>query len=116
MNFFHAKKELRCNACKGIIARGEEVVRITLKTNIGLIFHPDCFRQWNERIFVKRLLEWRKSSMPRPKIGRPQVPTLNRKKRRQLLSLKSYHLHAGHKDKVEKINEEIRRLEIRDSD
>lgn len=116
MNFFLAKQEHTCFGCKGDIQRGDEVARIPIKSrqggNIGLLFHIDCFRKWNDEKFVERLLNWRLSVTPRPKLGRKRIPTTDRKRRRQLLSLLAYHKKLGHTAMVKEIQWWIKELEL----
>ena len=117
MRFFFAKKDHICLHCRTEIKRGEPFTRLGISSRngtgqVGLLFHIECFPVWNEANFVRRFLTWRDNQIPPKKRGRPLVPTTDRKKRRQLLSLLTYHKKAGNIDRVREIENKIKELEV----
>jgi hypothetical protein len=72
----------------------------------------DCFSQHFIDKYTKSVLYWKQQLIPRKKIGRPLVGTIDRNKRRKLLSLRRYHeKKEGHEEQVMIINEQIKNLE-----
>lgn len=116
MRFFQVKKDsIKCRACEGYLSRGEVAVWLSVNMKGGdalynkfhLIFHPQCFRDWNDRIFLKRYEEFKASLIPRKKIGRPKIYQ-DGKTVHKLRMLQAYHQKAGHTARVEQLEESIR--------
>ena len=115
LKFFYAKHEHTCHSCKSIISRGEIFVRIQFnsrqRTSMSLLFHAECYSDWNVSVFNKKFLYWKEQQIPPKKIGRPLVPTSDRPKRRRLLSLLIYHRKAGNEERVLEIRKQIYEVE-----
>jgi len=122
MRFLYIKNEQVCNYCGAALASGEEAIVIRIRLHTGWIkpcfFHTDtCFQNWNNEVFVNRLLQWRQSATPRPKqrgrikIGRPTKYS-NSTLARRLKALLWYHRRLGHLDKVTELEVRRKALEI----
>ncbi len=115
MRFFFSKGHGYCHHCKSEMQPRDLITRLTFRTTgnftKGLLFHPECYLKWNEMTFTRKLMNWKQSQTPPPKRGRKLVRTSDRPQRRRLLSLRSYHRHLGHQDRVDQINQRIKELE-----
>jgi len=79
MRFFRVKHEQNCKGCGSTMMPGEEAVVILVYNNVPLTFHVGCFLEWNNRMFIHRLEQWRtenpSSRKVKPKMGRPRKYT-----------------------------------------
>lgn len=126
MNFVQVKNERDCYRCGSPINYGEEAVVIRIKHTyldghiIPQFFHPQCYLDWNNEVFMYRLRNWRASVIPRPerkrklksRLGRPKKyknPTLARRIKASLWHYKK----VGNQDKVQELEEQLNKTLIR---
>lgn len=103
------KRTATCKKCGEIIDRGERKIEIWFP--YGEKFYPNTFCY---PCFLEKLEEWYSANPYEPETRRRKgkADPHFRPTRRRYLSLLNYHKKAGNMDKVEELEEEIRRLEI----
>jgi hypothetical protein len=124
MRIFYAKHELKCDhkGCQALILRNDLAVKTifvrkhpdTNRTTYKLYcYHLACYREFIVERFDVQFAYWKAQLIPRKKMGRPRIVCTDRKKRRQLLSLRIYHSKLGNTERASEIDVEIKALETK---
>jgi hypothetical protein len=127
--FLVAKSDrLTCfySGCGGQILHGEPYIGIFWgkKERIGeteikrrkcLIFHTECYCKWFTENIVNKFLEWKMSMIEPEKRGRPKKYK-DGKAVHRLKSLLRYYKLTQQPDKVQELEQELSKLEIRRTD
>lgn len=119
MRFCHLKEDRECKGCGSLIFKSEEAVFIRYPVQNGFIlpfgFHPQCFIDWNNQVFMYRLERWRQGDVPKkkkPRRGRPRKYK-NYLKADRIQALLRYHRKAGHTEKVQELEEQLNKTLVR---
>lgn len=114
----NAKRKHMCGHCGNYIERGEVfcvqfVPREGNPKPWAAMYHYTCWIPHMEKMLQKKYDNFAGKDIYRPPMkGRPRIPTTDRPLRRKLLSLRAYHKKLGHDKEVEKINLQIKALEV----
>lgn len=123
MRFFYVKNPQICQGCKTEMQHNELAVVLLMNIQghkIPMAFHPQCYLEWNEKMFYHRLEQFQLGNNPRPKrvrkfkpkMGRPRLYTSPLYAYRLRASLR-YHQNHGNEDKVKEIKESLEAITIK---
>lgn len=113
----NAKKKHVCQYCGNDIERGEIfciqlISRRDKPKPWAAKYHYGCWIPAMSKLQQEKYDRFTGRGIVRPIRGRPRIPTIDRPLRRKLLSLRAYHKKLGHDKEVEKINLQIKALEV----
>ena len=116
MKICYLKNEQLCHQCQSTMQQGEEAVILRMKVQNGLtlpfIFHPQCFTDWNNNVFMYRLTNFRlENPLPKRKsiMGRPRIYR-NTALANKLRCRVYYYRKVGNESKVQELQSKLAEL------